>query len=799
MKHLDVTGLVMDNNSIKSRCRSCSANVPVTGDRLNIRRHHLTITFLVILLFITLVAAGPARALDLDNSVNAQIEEALVKMGVDDVKVEFNVAIPMTKAENPAGYDCNIYASTFYHTSPYNGTSSTKRPTILVATGYHRDMVGIMMAVISFVPKDYNVVLLDMRGTGSGEGIWSPLDPIEAYDVVYMIDKWIPAQPWSDGTVGMTGGSYMGIIQYLAAGLVEQVNGTPTHLKAIAPTSAYNDVYKDIVMHGGNFDLEFMAIWILLTDFISILPPDLLLGGVAEPGFNMTDYANALSIWGQHFNQLGVPLGWISDPTLEKRCPWFDKRSPMLYWPDKPAGGWNLGSEFPAAVGGNVIPKNLPIFNATGWFDIFERGSLLNYEYGLKNTAASNKSMIVGPWYHIDAAFMFPGVNGMGMTGKNGKGFLTQDILVRWMDWRMKGKNDPFLQQFPVLLYVLGEEKWRAEKTWPLAPSRLTDKTYYLSKAKSPLIFGDWFSIANASYNYKLVSSVSNSDYYSYNIFGIKTGTKANPVLEHDPSDLHGASSRSAQRWLGFSPLTMVSQMSKYTLGVDMDAQCWWEDERNDEKGVLTFTTEPLSSDLEISGPLKLTFWAKTKFTDPLTQAGIDLFIDQIKEKFNIGDDKDMILRFADRKDVQWVIEVNDVFTNGRARNITSGWLGAMFRPYNPVNPTQIDPAYTAFDPFYFKAEKNPSPIVDGTLYQYVVEIWPATNVFKKGHRVRLSISASDFPHLFPILRPSKNTIVIDETHQAKLDFKVANQTGQGIQWKWIDGNVGDYLMTQKN
>ena len=233
-------------------------------------------------------------------------------MGVADVKVDFNIAIPMTKAENPVGYNCNIYASAFYHTSPYNGTGSIKRPTIFLATGYHRDLIGLMFAVIAFVPHDYNVVVLDMRGTGSGEGVWDPLSPIEQYDVAYMIDKWIPAQPWSDGTVGMVGGSYMGIIQYLAAGLVEQVNGTPTHLKAIAPISAYNDVWKDIVWHGGNFDLEFMAIWILMTDFISILPPDLIVGGVAEPNFNKTDFMNALSIWAQHFKQLTVPLEYYA-------------------------------------------------------------------------------------------------------------------------------------------------------------------------------------------------------------------------------------------------------------------------------------------------------------------------------------------------------------------------------------------------------------------------------------------------------------------------------------------------------
>jgi predicted acyl esterase len=344
----------------------------------------------------------------------------------------------------------------------------------------------------------------------------------------------------------------------------------------------------------------------------------------------------------------------------------------------------------------------------------------------------------------------------------------------------------------------MGEDKWRAEKSWPLASSRLEPKTYYLSKARPSLILGDWFGISNASNNYKLVSDVTTTDYH--NVFlGMKTA-KANPVLEHDPADLHGVESRSSQRWFGFSPLTIITQISKYTLNIPInDSSLFWEDERHDEKGVLTFSTEPLASDLEISGPLTLTFWAKTKFTDPASQAALDRFLAQIKEKFNVADNEDMILRMADRKDVQWVIEVNDVFTAGRAKNITSGWLSAAYRPYNPANPTQVDPAYTAFDPFYSYSEKNPSAIAEDTIYQYVVELWPTTNVFKKGHRIRVSISASDFPHLFPILRPSANTIVIDETHQAKLDFKAANKTGEGTEWKWIDGDIGDYLLTHKN
>ncbi|HNY51102.1 MAG TPA: CocE/NonD family hydrolase [Smithella sp.] len=764
------------------------------GDRSGISMHVFKAALLLVLLVLgMMVNAGPAVADALTDSEKSQVQEAVDNMGIGDVQSDFNVPVPMTKVENPVGYDCNLWITALHHKNPVAGTNSIKRPTILVATGYHRDIIGTMFSVIGFLPYDYNIVVLDMRGTGSAEGVWDPLSPIEAYDVAYLIDKWIPSQPWSDGKVGMVGGSYMGIIQYLAAGLVEKdANDVPVHLKAIAPLSAYNDVWKDIVMHGGNFDLEFMAIWILLTDMISIFPPDLLLGGASAPGFNMTDVENAFKIWGQHFNQLGVPLQWIMNPAQLKKNDWYETKSPMIYWPDKPAGGWHFAG-MPAQVGGGVIPSKLPVFTATGWFDIFERGSLMNWEYGLKNHASGDKCMIVGPWYHIEAAFMYTGVNGLGLLGKNS--LFTWDILRRWMDWRIKGKPDPFMQQYPVLLYVLGAEKWRAEKSWPL--TRLSNQTYYLSKARPSLIFGDWFGLANASNNYKLVPSVTGTDYNNY-ILGVKK-PKADPVLYHSPESLNGLTSRSAQRWFGFSPLTAVTNISKYVMKIDLDPLLPWEDERNDETGVLTFTTEPLASDMEISGPLKLTFWAKTKFTGPATQAAIDAFMAQMKSQFDVGVDDNAILGMADRKDVQWVIEVNDVFPNGRARNITSGWLSAAFRPYNPSNPTQVDPNYKAFDPFYSYPEKNPSPIAEDTIYQYVVEIWPATNVFKKGHRIRLSISGSDFPHLFPVLRPSQNTIVIDETHQAKLDFKVANNTGEGTVWKWIDGNVGDYMLTHKN
>jgi len=766
---------------------------------VSFRRHprlwSLGLILAVLPMFFT---ASPVSSGEIEPAVEMMIEDTVASFGISDAIMDFNVRIPMTKNENPVGYDCDLWATTIYHSEPVLGTDSAKRPTILLCTAYRREIMG-MMRLLPFLWNDYNIVMVDMRGTGSGEGVWDPLGPIEAYDVAYIVDQWIPSQPWSDGRVGMVGGSYEGILQYLAAGLIEQEycpekgEMVPKHLKAISPLSAYNDVFKDIVIHGGNFEMEFMAVWIFLTDFMSIFPPNLMYESLTKTGFQMEDWQEMIDIWEEHSNQLTVPLEWIVNPERDRKVDWYELKSPMLYWPRKPEGGWDFPN-MPPEVGGNVLPKNLPVFTATGWFDIFTRGSLNNYEYGLVNHDPSDKAMIIGPWYHIDAAFTFPGVTGMGLLGK--RSIFSWDVLVRWFDWKLKGKNDPFMEEYPVALYVLGEEKWRAEKSWPLPESRLENKTCYLSKASPSLITWDWFSYRNWSNNYKLVSETSDSDFFSKFLWFKKA--KANPVLKHDPTSMHGMSSRSAQRWFGFSPSTILTQIMKYMLKLGDDSKASWEDERDDETGVLTFTTEPLEEDVEISGPLKLTFWAETVFDDPMAQAKIDSVIDEIRGIYTIDGQENLVVKFCDRKDVQWVAEVNDVFPNGRARNITSGWLSSAYRPYDPANPTQIDPKYTAFDPFYDHADKNPSPIAENKLYKYVVEIWPTTNVFKKGHRIRLSLSGSDFPHLFPVLRPSSNTLVIDENHKAKLDYKVVNKKDEGRTWKWIEQKIGDYLMTER-
>src|SRR6185436_15125604 len=68
--------------------------------------------------------------------------------------------------------------------------------------------------------------------------------------------NWIARQPWSNGKVGMIGGSYVGIVQWKAA-----LTNNP-HLKAIFPVVSGYDDYRDrFYSPGGALKLGHRLLW----------------------------------------------------------------------------------------------------------------------------------------------------------------------------------------------------------------------------------------------------------------------------------------------------------------------------------------------------------------------------------------------------------------------------------------------------------------------------------------------------------------------------------------------------------
>ena len=115
-------------------------------------------------------------------------------------------------------------------------------PVILTRTPYLKD--GRMYAAGStrFTKAGYAYVVQDVRGKGHSEGFYSAFtnDIEDGYDTV----EGLATQPWSNGKIGITGGSAMGITSNLAA------VSNPPHLKAAYVIVAPNETFTTSFLGG---------------------------------------------------------------------------------------------------------------------------------------------------------------------------------------------------------------------------------------------------------------------------------------------------------------------------------------------------------------------------------------------------------------------------------------------------------------------------------------------------------------------------------------------------------------------
>jgi len=90
----------------------------------------------------------------------------------------------------------------------------------------------------------YAVINTDPRGVGNSEGTVIGFGTQEGQDC-YDLIEWVAARDWSNGKVGMSGNSWVAIIQWFAAA------ERPPHLTCIAPWEGLSDAYREFVCRGG--------------------------------------------------------------------------------------------------------------------------------------------------------------------------------------------------------------------------------------------------------------------------------------------------------------------------------------------------------------------------------------------------------------------------------------------------------------------------------------------------------------------------------------------------------------------
>jgi hypothetical protein len=128
---------------------------------------------------------------------------------------------------------------------------------------------------------------------------------------------------------------------------------------------------------------------------------------------------------------------------------------------------------------------------------------------------------------------------------------------------------------------------------------------------------------------------------------------------------------------------------------------------------ILTFTTTPLEEDTEVTGPIRATIWAS-----------------------------------SDAVDTDFTAALTDVEPDGKAIALCEGIVRARFR-----NGTD-----------------NPKMMTPGEIYEFEIDMWNTSNMFKKGHSIRVEISSSNFPRYNRNLNTG-NPIATDA------EIRTANQT----------------------
>ncbi len=432
------------------------------------------------------------------------------------------------------------------------GAENEKYPVVLIRTPYKKEM-GEMDAQF-YGRRGYVVAIQDCRGRFASEGRWVPFfnESLDGYDTV----EWLATQPWSNGKVGMVGGSYVGWVQLWAA------VARPPHLVTIIPNVAPPDPFYNIPYEYGSFFI-FGSIW-----WAEILESNAT-GDLSGKAIN--------KIGERRYEKILKRL-----PVVELDKEIFGRINP--YWRQWIENNRDGGFWEPVNFLKKLKDLDLPVFLQSGWFDGDGIGSKLNYAQ-LKLSRNPNQKLIIGPWGHSDTASPRYGDYDFGKEAAPD----LKMMYLKWFDHWLKGMDNKILEEPLVQIFVMFANKWLAGGTYPLPQTRFT-KLYLGSRQGANTSRGDgllsWEAPASGreydAYVYDPGDPTPHPDWYYKSDMDLKNEKKK--VLDTD------AEKKRAERFHD-----------------EVTAK------RND---ILVYQTPPLEKPVTIAGPVSAVLYASSSALD---------------------------------------------------------------------------------------------------------------------------------------------------------------------------------------
>jgi uncharacterized protein len=312
-----------------------------------------------------------------------------------------------------------------------NTISSESVPAIVSLSPYPSGSEALRGNV--FATNGYVYVYVDNRGRRESEGNFFPYED-DARDYYDIID-WVSKQPWCNGKVATSGGSYLGFAQWQA---IRSKFKHPA-LKAINPMVSvgfgidfprYNHMFYPYILRWANY--------------------------VSGKELNTASFNDA-SFW-QHnayllyknnlpFNKLDSVAG-LPNPFFQK---WLSHPDFDNYW-------------------SNTLPNqedysqiDIPVLSITGYYDSDQNGAMYYYNNHMKYgnpTAKNNHYLLIGPYEHGDAQWLPRNI-------QNDEGLETAAQIpiykyaIWWFDWVLKGKQKPAFIKDKITYFETGSNEWK--------------------------------------------------------------------------------------------------------------------------------------------------------------------------------------------------------------------------------------------------------------------------------------------------------------------------------------------------
>ncbi len=333
----------------------------------------------------------------------------------------------------------------------YRPSGVWRGPAILLRTPYDNGHPRYVEQALWYARRGYVFVSVDCRGRHDSDGKWYAWHA-EANDG-FDTQEWIGSQPWCDGQIGTTGGSYGGLTQWLPAPQRSR------YLKAMVPWVTPSDFWFQDNYVGGAFQLCLNMWWAVQNS------------GRVMQNLQMYD------LQAMYRTLPLIEADRFTGRTIDFYRDWLEHEAYDDYW---------------RAISNHERYQDIdvPIYNIGGLYDAYAGAATINFQNmrarGRSEQTRTHQKLLIGPWTHAP----------LGGSQAGEVDFGAEAIVeraaeeLRWFDFFLKGLDTGVGDEAPVRIFVTGANNWITDGQWPLVGTQFT-QMFLHSEGRANTLLGD--------------------------------------------------------------------------------------------------------------------------------------------------------------------------------------------------------------------------------------------------------------------------------------------------------------------